>query len=90
MLKRIIEPTIVEFSKCEIQKINENQFKILFNNKQIAEISIINNILSYSYCDDFVITDFLKSFKNYYKKTFTYYKNLKYEFGKRNTPVSYF
>ena len=90
LLKRTIKPKILKFDECEIRKINENKFNVLFNETQIAEISIIDNILSYSYCSDFVIADFLKSFKSYYKKPFIYYKNLKYEFGKRNTPISYF
>lgn len=90
LLKRVIKPRTVELNKCKIQKINENQFKIFFNKEQIAEVFIKKRILSYSYYSDFVILDFLKSFKNYYKKPFIYYKNLKYEFGKRNTPVSYF
>ena len=90
LLKRIIKPRILKFNECEIRKINENKFSVLFNETQIAEISIKNNILSYFYCDDFIISDFPKSFRNYYQKPFIYYKNLKYEFGKRNTPISYF
>ena len=90
LLKRAIKPKTVGLSKCEIYKINENQFKIFFNKEQIAEVSIKNGILSYSYYSDLVILNFPKYFRDYYKKPFVYYKNLKYEFGKRNTPVSYF
>ena len=89
LLKRAIKPKTVELSKCEIHKINENQFKIFFNKEQIAGVSTKNGVLSYSYHTDFVILNFPKSFRNYYKKPFIYYKNLKYEFGKRNTPISY-
>lgn len=32
----------------------------------------------------------IKSMKNISDEELYYYKNLKYEFGKRNTPVSYF
>lgn len=90
LLKRAIKPKILKFDECEIRKINENKFNVLFSETQVAEISIKNNILSYSYCSDFIIADFLEFFKNYYKKPFVYYKNLKYELGKRNTPISYF
>lgn len=90
LLKRAVKPNIVEFSTCEIKKANENKFEIFFDSKQIAEITINGNVLSYLYCDNFIITDLLKSFRNYYQKPFIYYKNLKYEFGKRNTPISYF
>lgn len=90
LLKRTIIPKILKFSECEIIKINENEFSVLFSKTKVAEISIKDGILSYSYCSDFVILDFLKSFKDYYKKPFIHYKNLKYEFGKRNTPISYF
>ena len=77
LLKRAIKPKILKFNECKIRKINKNKFNALLNEIQVAEISIKNNILNYSYCDDFVITDFLKSFREYYKKSFIYYKNLK-------------
>ena len=90
LLKRVIKPKILKFDECEIRKVNESQFKIFFDEIQIAEVSIKDGVLSYSYYSDFVILNFPKSFRDYYRKPFIYYKNLKYEFGKRNTPISYF